>query len=311
MLSLHTPPAEYPLPPGVPVRRLGKSRRTDVVRLAAAVRRFSSECDVLAVFQTYPGVLCLLSGVTRPWVLVVGDVPGFHWNDPRVRGGMPQWLIRLAFRRAAAVSVPGRGLAAGYAEMGVRARRWATIPNMVADAAFAEGERERAGALFVGRLVPEKGPLLAVEAAAAAGVPLTIHGTGPQEDEVAALARRLGAQVDLAGFTPNLVEAYGRHRVLLSSSQVESFGNVIVESLAARTPVVAADCDFGPREILAGARFSRVVARDAPALAEALREVAGRPHDEAEAAECLEIARRYAPGAVLPGIEDVLATASG
>jgi glycosyltransferase involved in cell wall biosynthesis len=104
---------------------------------------------------------------------------------------------------------------------------------------------------------------------------------------------------------------YGRHRVLLNSSQVESFGNVVVESLAARTPVLAGDCDFGPREILRGAHFSRVVARSAPELAEALREVVARPPDEDEAAECLAIARRYAPGAVLPEIEELLAAVAG
>ena len=65
--------------------------------------------------------------------------------------------------------------------------------------------------------------------------------------------------------------------MLLNASQVESFGNVIVESLAARTPVVAGDCDFGPREILHGAHFSHVVPRSAPELAEALREVVARP----------------------------------
>jgi glycosyltransferase involved in cell wall biosynthesis len=275
------------------------------------VRRFARDRDVIVAFQTYAGVLCLLGAVSTPWMLVVGDVPGFHWRDPRVRGGMPEWLIRRAFRRAAAASVPGRGLADSYRALGVRARRWATVPNMVPDESFVLGGSERAGALFVGRLVPEKGPLLAVEAAASADVPLTIHGTGPLAPEIDRLARELGADVELAGFTTDLPEVYGRHRVLLNSSQVESFGNVIVESLAAGTPVVAGNCDFGPREILRGARFSHVVARSAPELAEALREVMARPRSDDEAAECLAIARRYAPDAVLPEIEELLAAVTG
>ena len=275
------------------------------------MRGFARDRDVVVAFQAYAGVLCLLGAVSAPWLLVVGDVPGFHWRDPRVRGGMPEWLIRRAFRRAAAASVPGRGLADSYRALGVRARRWATVPNMVPDESFVEGGSERAGALFVGRLVPEKGPLLAVEAAASAGVPLTIHGTGPLAPEIDRLARELGADVELAGFTTDLPEVYGRHRVLLNASQVESFGNVIVESLAARTPVVAGNCDFGPREILRGARFSHVVARSAPELAAALREVVARPRGDDEAAECLAIARRYAPGAVLPEIEELLAAVAG
>jgi glycosyltransferase involved in cell wall biosynthesis len=311
VLSLHTPEREYPVPPEVAVRRLDKRRRSDALRLGLAVRRFARDRDVIVAFQTYAGVLCLLGAVSTPWLLVAGDVPAFHWRDPRVRGGMPEWLIRRAFRRAAAASVPGRGLADSYRALGVRARRWATVPNMVGGEAFVEGGAERTGALFVGRLVPEKGPLLAVEAAAAAGVPLTIHGIGPLVPEIDRLAAELGADVELAGFTTNLPEAYGRHRVLVNSSQVESFGNVIVESLAARTPVVAGDCDFGPREILRGARFSRVVPRSAPELAAGLREVVARPRGDDEAAECLAIAERYAPGAVLPEIEELLAAVAG
>lgn len=297
------------MPPEVEVRRLGKRGRGDAPRLALALRRFARDHDVIVAFQAYAGVLCLLGAVRRPWALVMGDVPAFHWRDPRVRGGMPEWLIRRAFRHAAVVSVPGRGLAGGYRDLGVRVRRWATVPNMVGDEAFVDGVPDRAGALFVGRLVPEKGPLLAVEAAAAAGVALTVHGVGPLEPEVVRLADELGADVALAGFTDRLWEAYGRHRVLVVSSQVESFGNVIVESLAARTPVVAGDCDFGPREILAGARFSHVVPRSAPALAGALRAVVDRPRDDAEAAECLAIARRYTPEAVLPEVEELLSAA--
>jgi glycosyltransferase involved in cell wall biosynthesis len=306
---LHTPDSEYALPPGVEVRRLGKRGRGDAPRLAWALRRFARERDVIVAFQAYAGVLCLLGAVTRPWALVMGDVPAFHWRDPRVRGGMPEWLIRRAFRRAAVVSVPGRELAGGYRDLGVRARRWATIPNMVGDQAFVEGAADRAGALFVGRLVPEKGPLLAVEAAAVASVPLTVHGVGPLEPDLVRLAGELGADVALRGFTDRPGAAYARHRVLVVSSQVESFGNVIVESLAAGTPVVAGDCDFGPREILAGARFSHVVPRSAQALGAALRSVAERPRDDAEAAECLDIARRYTPEAVLPELEALLAAA--
>ena len=291
----------------------GKRGRSDAPRLAWALRRFARDRDVIVAFQAYAGVLCLLGAVTRPWVLVVGDVPAFHWRDPRVRGGMPEWLIRRAFRRAAAASVPGpragRQLPRRWASApaaGPRSRTWSATRR------FVEGAAERAGALFVGRLVPEKGPLLAVEAAVAAGVPLTIHGIGPLAARDRPPGRRAGRRRRAGAASPtDLPEAYGRHRVLMTSSQVESFGNVIVESLAAGTPVVAGDCDFGPREILRGARFSHVVPRSAPELAAALREVVARPRGDDEAAECLAIARRYAPDAVLPEIEELLAAVAG
>ena len=54
-------------------------------------------------------------------------------------------------------------------------------------------------ALFAGRLVEEKGVDTAVEAAAHAGVPLAIAGTGPEAEPLEALARSTGAPVRFLG----------------------------------------------------------------------------------------------------------------
>jgi glycosyltransferase involved in cell wall biosynthesis len=83
---------------------------------------------------------------------------------------------------------------------------------------------------------------------------------------------------------------------------------VIVESLAAGTPVVSVDCDFGPREILAGATASRLVAASDEAVAAALADVAGRPVSDAGLAECREIAGRYRRTTLTPAIAAALRT---
>ncbi|MEM7567531.1 MAG: glycosyltransferase, partial [Pseudomonadota bacterium] len=53
----------------------------------------------------------------------------------------------------------------------------------------------------------------------------------------------------------------------------EGFGNAIVEAMACGVPVVASDAPHGPREILGGGRWGRLVpVRDPAALASAIAE---------------------------------------
>ena len=57
--------------------------------------------------------------------------------------------------------------------------------------------RERSGALAVSRFVPYKSVDLAIEACAAAGVPLTVAGAGPEEESLRALAAELAGRGQL------------------------------------------------------------------------------------------------------------------
>ena len=93
---------------------------------------------------------------------------------------------------------------------------------------------------------------------------------------------------------------------MILTSNYETFGNVIIESLAAGTPVVAVDCDFGPREVLAGATYSEVVPRQREALVAALARVLRRPYGIEEAAECRALAERYRSSSIAPKIDDAL-----
>lgn len=100
-------------------------------------------------------------------------------------------------------------------------------------------------ALFVGRLVPEKGlrTLLQAWERLGKGVPLIIAGDGPMRTELEseAIQRHLN-RVRFLGWQPReiILEAIkGAHFLLFPSECYETFGITIVEAFACGVPVVA------------------------------------------------------------------------
>jgi glycosyltransferase involved in cell wall biosynthesis len=275
-----------------------------VHRVAWQVHALGRTIDVVLAFERYAAVFCALTRLPAPWIVVTGDDPR-RWRDV---SAMPNAVVRAAFRRAAVACAPSQGAVDLHEELGIHpAGAWVRIPNIVADEAFVEPDGMRNGALFVGRLAEVKNPLLAVEAALAAGVPLTVLGAGELRPAIESVAHdHADGAITLCPFTSEPWAHYRDHRVLLVTSRYEIFGNVIVESLAAGTPVVAVDCDFGPREILSGAAYSELVQPEAATLAEALTRLIERPYTSQEAEECRAIAERYRAARVAPVIERAL-----
>ena len=99
------------------------------------------------------------------------------------------------------------------------------------------------GAVWFGRIVPEKAPHLAIDLARTAGFDLTIAGPLIDEDYFAtAVAPRLGPEVHYAGHLDqtDLAELVGRSAVaLVTPVWNEPFGLVAAEAMACGTPVVA------------------------------------------------------------------------
>ncbi len=132
-------------------------------------------------------------------------------------------------------------------------------------------------AVAAGRLTRQKGFDLLIEGFAASkaarGHDLVILGVGPLEAELRARAigLGLGERVVFAGFQANPWAWFGRARLFVLPSRWEGFGNVVAEAMACGAPVLAADCDFGPREQIEHATTGWLVAReDSAALAEGL-----------------------------------------
>lgn len=130
---------------------------------------------------------------------------------------------------------------AKFVESGFIADRMVTLPNPVAawspERIPAERNREF---LFVGRIGRDKGADLAAEAAAQAGVKLTLIGAG----ELAESLGGNGADLRMAGWCDRrgILEHARRARALIVPSRVvEPFGLVILEAAMSGLPVIVSE----------------------------------------------------------------------
>lgn len=112
---------------------------------------------------------------------------------------------------------------------------------------------------------------------------LLILGEGEYRSTLETQAGRLGItdSVFMPGFVKDTAPYYCHADLHVLSSTGEGFGNVIVEALAAGTPVVSTDCPSGPQEILCGGKFGLLVpVGDAKALASAMHQSLTSKHDQ-------------------------------
>jgi glycosyltransferase involved in cell wall biosynthesis len=113
---------------------------------------------------------------------------------------------------------------------------------------------------------------------------LLILGEGECRLALEAQARHLGieASVFMPGFVKDLAPYYQQADLHVLSSTGEGLPTVIIEALAAGTPVVSTDCPSGPREILCDGHLGHLVPMgDIAALAAAMVESLAATHDTA------------------------------
>lgn len=128
-----------------------------------------------------------------------------------------------------------------------------------------------------GRLVPQKGFADLLRAFALVRrshrCRLMILGSGELRSSLLHLASELGVKDNfcLENFVSNPWAFIARASVFVLSSHWEGFGNVILEAMVCRTPVVATDCDYGPREIITDGRDGLLIPVGSPqAIANAI-----------------------------------------
>ena len=280
----------HPFDPRVRLVRLGiaPARRGGLAAVQANYRRVRAlrsalrrlRPDVLIAFLTKINALTLVAAKGLGCPVIVSER-----NNPHRQAAHPLWNLALQrlYRHATAVVMQ---TSASLACLPPEVRRRATvIPNPVLPANMAGRSPERPVLVAAGRLVPQKGFDLLIEAfARVAGDhkawSLVIWGEGPDRAAIEAHVQALGMseRVRLPGLSDTPGGWMADATAFVLASRFEGFPNVLAEAMAVGLPVVAFDCPFGPGEMIAHEVDGLLVGcEDVPALATALSRIMGDP----------------------------------
>jgi glycosyltransferase involved in cell wall biosynthesis len=299
-------PLPHRLPPGpelvgLPAYESAASPLGLLAALPPTLRRFWTtvgEADRVLVFGPHPlSVLLVAIALLRGRAVVIGVRQ--HYPDYiRHRHPERRWLhliglllegIWQLYARFVPTVVVGPDLARSFR----RARRLCVANiSLVSESQLTTPERALSRdydgelqVLSVGRLDPEKNPLLLADIAAALDGDrtwrLVVCGDGTMRERLTERVRRLGlaAKVDLRGYVPvdaGLEQLYRDSHMLLHVSLTEGMPQVFFEAFAAGLPVVATEVGGvgkgGERSAL-----QLVPPEDAGAAAAALERVAAEP----------------------------------
>jgi glycosyltransferase involved in cell wall biosynthesis len=252
------------------------------VRTLARERRY----DLLDAHYLYPdGVAAarIAHALALPLVLTA------RGTDVNViaRFDAPRRMILEAIGAARCVIAVSAALREKLLELGAPAERVVVVRNGVDRERFRPLDggalRSRLGvrgrlALCVGRIDANKGQRLVLDAVARREAwSLAVIGDGPDRVELQrrAAALGLGHRVHFAGTVARgaLAEWYGAADVLVLASEREGLPNVVLESLACGTAVVATGAGGVP-EVLGGAPGCTILAeRSAAAIEAALKRI--------------------------------------
>jgi teichuronic acid biosynthesis glycosyltransferase TuaC len=227
---------------------------------------------------------------------VAAAMLGKHFNKPVVitargsditlipRHRLPRRMILWAANNAAGIITVCNALKTEMVSLGVQAERITPLRNGVDLQLFQPGDREKLRKelglnhftlLTVGHLVPVKGHELIIAALPMLpDVRLLVAGSGPEQKKLEEQAQRLNVadRVTFLGAVPHakLKDYYSAADVSVLASSREGWANVLLESMACGTPVVASNV-WGTPEVVAAPEAGVLMGERTPrALAQAI-----------------------------------------
>lgn len=302
-LALLKPQIDYAIPPSVRVEILGRRRESlpgkifGMLGTFAKLRALTKELNPDAVLSFMPAAN-LMSLATKKTCtaltgrFVVSERVALEANYHGLKKVALFGLMSLLYPSADNILCVAKGIKDELVELGIPKDLCSVVNNAVDGSELHKKAQERAPhpwstdtntPLFVtaGRLTQQKGQDVFVKALgllARQGVSARalIFGTGELADQLTQQieAEGLTAHVKMMGFNANPYPEISAATAFVFPSRWEGFPNALLEAMAMGTPVIAADCPFGPKELIGANEFGRLVPVDAPeALAAALLEV--------------------------------------
>ncbi len=214
------------------------------------------------------GLVCARSGCVS-WARLTREIPRYAFISHALRRAAAivvasTWMRDVLAREALVAEVTGR-------------------PALQPPASFRRAPTDEPLFAFVGRLSREKGADVLVRAMASLkrdgiGARLVVAGVGPERATLQALAADLGLSdvvsfpgaLDPGAIDDLLAEAWA---CVVPSRWAEPFGNVALDAVTRRVPVVATAVGGLPEIVQHGVTGLLVENGQAPAMAEALKRV--------------------------------------
>jgi glycosyltransferase involved in cell wall biosynthesis len=287
------------LPPKVRVVKLESSRLIlSIPALARYLKQEQPPVLISALEDTNIVALCAkkLAGVsTRIVVTVHNNLSREAQNATQLKRRLTPQFVKWFYPWADSVVAVSQGVADNLVEIGVSSEQLKVIYNPIVTPELSEKLQEPLAhpwfvpdqppvILGVGRLTKQKDFPTLIRAFAKVRhlqpARLMILGEGEERSHLESLIQELDLAEDVVfpGFVANPYAYMAQAAVLVLSSAWEGFGNVLVEAMAAGTPVVSTNCESGPAEILADGQYGKLVSvgdseEMAKAIAQALEEV--------------------------------------
>lgn len=268
------------------------------------VRAHYAASDADVVIGTRPGLVAYVARFAPLSAVRIGQE---HMTHNHHKAALREEMYEHLDAIDAFVTVSEGDAKAWRDKMPLRSTRVLSIPNSVPEPSVRPADGTGRTIVAAGRLGAEKQFDVLIDAfaevvAVRPGWTLRIHGSGDRRDALLARIHRLGLynEIHLMGPCSPMESEWVKGSVAASASRHESFGMTLVEAMRCGVPVVSADCDYGPREIIAdGVDGLLVPVGDARAMARGLLRLVddeGLRRDMAAAA--VRNARRFDPGVV-------------